>query len=156
MRSELTNLVGFVQELYQTQDFIPLHEPRFIGNEKKCVAECIDSTFVSSVGKFVDQFELQLAEYTGAKYAIATSSGTAALHASLLLAGVERDTEVITQALSFIATCNAISYCGANPVFVDVDKQTLGLSAPALSAFLEQCAEVKNGQCFNKKMHFFA
>lgn len=151
MRSELTNLVRFVQELYQTQDFIPLHEPRFIGNEKKCVAECIDSTFVSSVGKFVDQFELQLAEYTGAKYAIATSSGTAALHVSLLLAGVERDTEVITQPLSFIATCNSIHYCGATPVFVDVDKSTLGLSAGALSEFLETYGERKNGQCFNKK-----
>ncbi len=151
MQPELIKLVDYIRELYQTQEFIPLHEPRFIGKEKAFVAECIDSTFVSSVGKFVDQFEQQLAEYTGAKYVIATSSGTSALHISLLLAGVEQDTEVITQSLSFIATCNAISYCGAEPVFIDVDKNTLGLSAKALNAFLESYGELKNGQCFNKK-----
>jgi len=151
MRTELTNLVEFIRELYQTQDFIPLHEPCFTGREKELVVECIDSTFVSSVGKFVDQFEQQLAEYTGAKYAIATVSGTSALHIALLLADVERDTEVITQPLSFIATCNAISYCGAMPVFVDVDKSTLGLSPKSLSDFLEAYGELRDGQCFNKK-----
>ncbi len=151
MQPELIKLVDYIRELYQTQEFIPLHEPRFIGKEKAFVAECIDSTFVSSVGKFVDQLEQQLAEYTGAKYVIATSSGTSALHISLLLAGVEQDTEVITQSLSFIATCNAISYCGAEPVFIDVDKNTLGLSAEALNAFLDSYGELRHGQCFNKK-----
>lgn len=150
IRTELKNLVTFIQQTYQTNEFIPLHEPRFNEREKALVMDCIDSTFVSSVGKYVDQFEKDLAEYTGAKYAIATVNGTAALHISLLLAGVERDTEVITQALSFIATANAISYCGATPVFVDVDKHTLGLSADALQDFLNQYAEIKDQQCFNK------
>ncbi|MEA1987983.1 MAG: LegC family aminotransferase [Pseudomonadota bacterium] len=151
MRTELKQLVSFIQQHYQTSDFIPIHEPCFSDREKQLVVDCIDSTFVSSVGKYVEQFEKQLAEYTGAKYAVATSSGTSALHVALLLAGVERDTEVVTQALSFIATCNAISYCGASPVFVDVDKKTLGLSAESFQAFLNECAEVKGQQCFNKK-----
>jgi aminotransferase in exopolysaccharide biosynthesis len=151
IRSELKNLVAFIQKTYQTNEFIPLHEPCFGEREKALVMDCIDSTFVSSVGKYVDQFEQQLAEYTGAKYAIATVNGTSALHIALLLAGAERDTEVITQALSFIATCNAISYCGASPVFVDVDKQTLGLSTESLEEFLNQYAEVRGQQCFNKR-----
>lgn len=151
IREDLKNLVAFIQQTYQTNEFIPLHEPRFGEREKELVMDCIDSTFVSSVGKYVDQFEQQLAEYTGAKYAIATVNGTSALHIALLLAGVERDTEVITQALSFIATCNAISYCGAEPVFVDVDKQTLGLSPDSLKAFLTEYAEIRDRQCFNKR-----
>jgi perosamine synthetase len=151
IREELKNLVAFIQQTYQTNEFIPLHEPRFNEREKALVMDCIDSTFVSSVGKYVDEFEQKLAEYTGAKYAIATVNGTSALHIALLLAGVERDTEVITQALSFIATCNAISYCGAEPVFVDVDKQALGLSAESLEGFLSQYAEIKDQQCFNKR-----
>ena len=151
MKVEYIRFVETIHEIYKTSEFIPLHEPRFSSREKELVVDCLESTFVSSVGKYVDLFEKQLAEYTGANFAIATVNGTSALHIALLLAGVDRDTEVITQALSFIATCNAISYCGASPVFVDVDKQTLGLSSQALSAFLIQCAEVKNGQCFNKK-----
>ncbi|WP_019894284.1 LegC family aminotransferase [Hydrogenovibrio halophilus] len=150
LRPQLKNLVAYIQEMYQCEAFLPLHEPRFNEREKELVMDCIDSTFVSSVGPYVDQFEKQIADYTGAKYAIATVNGTAALHVSLLLAGVERGSEVITQALSFIATCNAISYCGASPVFVDVDKQTLGLSAESLSDFLSQYAFVKDEQCFNK------
>jgi len=151
MKTKYIRLLKTIRELYKTTKFIPLHEPNFSEREKQLVADCIDSTYVSSVGRYVDQSEEQLVEITGANYAIATVNGTAALHIALLLAGVERDTEVITQALSFIATSNAISYCGASPVFVDVDKQTLGLSALALSVFLDQYAEVKNGQCFNKK-----
>lgn len=150
IRSELKELVAFVHNIYKTNEFIPLHEPRFNGLEKEFVIDCIDSTFVSSVGKYVDEFETLLAEYTGAKYAIATVNGTSALHIALLMAGVERDSEVITQALSFIATCNAISYCGANPIFVDVDKRTLGMSAVSLADFLNQHAEIRNQQCFNK------
>ena len=99
-----------------------MHEPRFIGNEKKYLNECIDSTFVSSLGKFVNEFEERIASYTGAKYAVATSSGTSALHMSLLLANVNQNNEVITQPLTFVATCNAISYCDAQPIFIDVDK----------------------------------
>ena len=145
------NVINFIQETYQTKDFIPLHEPKFIGNEKKYLNECIDSTFVSSVGKFVDEFEEKIASYTGAKYAVATSNGTSALHISLVLANVDRDDEVITQPLTFVATCNAISYCGAKPLFVDVDRETMGLSPIALKEFLENNTTVKNQQCINNK-----
>lgn len=151
MKTKFKRLLETIRDLYKTTEFIPLHEPSFSEREKQLVVDCIDSTFVSSVGRYVDQSEELLVEFTGASFAIATVNGTSALHIALLLAGVERDTEVITQALSFIATCNAISYCGASPVFVDVDKQTLGLSALALSEFLEQYAVVENGQCINKK-----
>jgi aminotransferase in exopolysaccharide biosynthesis len=142
--------VNFIQNLYQTEAFIPLHEPRFIGNEKKYLNECIDSTFVSSVGKFVDQFEAQFARAVGAKYAIATVNGTAALHISLILAGVERDDEVITQPLTFIATCNAISYIGAKPIFLDVDLDTMGLSPKAVRDFLEKHCILTDGKCLNR------
>jgi perosamine synthetase len=145
------SVINFIQETHKTKGFIPLHEPRFVGNEKKYLNECIDSTFVSSVGKFVDEFEEKIADYTGAKYAVATSNGTSALHISLILANVERDDEVITQPLTFVATCNAISYCGAKPVFVDVDKDTMGLSPSALKEFLESQTSVKNQQCINNK-----
>lgn len=146
-----TSVVDFIRSVYKTDSFIPLHEPRFLGNEKKYLNECIDSTFVSSVGKFVDEFEDKIASYTGAKYAIATSNGTSALHISLLLANVERNDEVITQALTFVATCNAISYCGAQPIFVDVDKDTMGLSPSALKEFLENNTSIKSQQCINNK-----
>jgi len=142
--------VTFIQSAFQTSDFIPLHEPRFVGNEKAYLNECIDSTFVSSVGKFVDRFEQEVAAYTGAKFAVAAVNGTAALHISLLLADVGQDDEVITQPLTFIATCNAISYCGARPVFVDVEKQTLGMSPDALQNFLEESTTNINGKCINK------
>lgn len=142
--------IDFIRATFNTQNFIPLHEPRFNGNEKKYLNECIDSTFVSSVGKFVDRFEQMFADYVGAKYAIAAMNGTAALHVALLLAEVTENTEVITQPLTFIATANAISYCGAQPVFVDVDKDTLGLSPEALQVFLQQHTKVENGQCLNQ------
>ena len=145
------NVINFIQETYKTKDFIPLHEPKFIGNEKKYLNECIDSTFVSSVGKFVDEFEEKIASYTGAKYAIATSNGTSALHISLIIANVEQDDEVLTQPLTFVATCNAISYCGAKPLFIDVDRDTMGLSPIALKEFLENNTTVKNQQCINNK-----
>ena len=145
------NVINFIQETYQTKNFIPLHEPKFDGNEKKYLNECIDSTFVSSVGKFVDEFEEKIADYTGAKYAVATSNGTSALHTSLLLANVDQNNEVITQPLTFVATCNAISYCGAQPIFLDVDKDTMGLSPSALKYFLENHTTVKSQQCINNK-----
>jgi len=143
--------IQFIQDTYKTTNFIPLHEPRFIGNEKKYLNECIDSTFVSSVGKFVDEFEEKMASYTGAKYAVATSNGTSALHIALLLANVSSNDEVITQSLTFVATCNAISYCGAQPIFIDVDKDNIGLSPSALEDFLENNASIKNQQCINNK-----
>lgn len=134
----------FVQELYGTKNPIPLHAPQFRGNEKKYLLETIDSTFVSSVGVFVDQFEQKVAEFTGAKHAIATVNGTAALHVALKLAGVEPKSEVITQSLTFVATCNTIRYCGAKPLFVDVSKNTLGLSAEILEEYLHQNVEIRD------------
>ena len=116
----------------------------------KEMEECIDTTFVSSVGKFVDRFEEMVAEYTGAKRAVVCVSGTNALHMAMLLAGVERDDEVLTQALTFIATCNAISYIGAHPVFIDVDRDTMGLSPKAMQKWLEVNAEIRNNNCYNK------
>ena len=138
-------LTTFIRSLYnEPEAFIPLHEPRFIGNEKKYLMECIDSNFVSSVGEFVGRFEKMCAEYTGAKYAVATVNGTAALHIALQLAGVQRDDEVLTQALTFIATANAISYTGAEPIFLDIDKETLGLSPRAVAKWLEENVELRN------------
>jgi len=147
----IPKLCQFIKELYPEQEFIPLHEPRFIGNERKYVMDAIDSTFVSSVGKYVDQFETMVRDYTGASYAIATVNGTAALHMALLLAGVKRDELVITQPLSFIATCNAISYLGATPLFVDIDRLTLGLSADALGEFLLNETESRLGNTYYKE-----
>ena len=144
------NLVGFIQEIYNTKEFLPLHEPRFIGNEKKYLNDCIDSTFVSSVGKYVDMFEEQFAQRVGSKYAIATVNGTAALHIALILADVTQDDEVITQSLTFIATCNAISYIGAKPIFVDVDLDTMGLSPQSLLTFLNTNCKMVNNNCINK------
>jgi perosamine synthetase len=143
-------LISLIRSMYG-EGFIPLHEPRFIGNEKKYLEECIDSTFVSSVGKFVDKFEQMLCEYTGAKFAVATMNGTAALHMSLILADVEPGDEVITQALTFVATANAISYQSAYPVFLDSAADNLGLCPKDLKKFLEENAEVVDGVCINKK-----
>lgn len=146
-----SNVVKFIHELYAMDEFVPLHTPLFIGNEKKYLNECIDSTYVSSVGKFVDRFEKEVAQYTGSKKAVVCVSGTNALHMAMLLVGVERGDEVLTQALTFIATCNAISYIGAHPVFIDVDKETMGLSSKYVREWLIQHAEIKNGVCYNRK-----
>ncbi len=145
------NIVDFIRNIYKTEDFLPLHEPQFFGNEKKYINDAIDSTFVSSVGKYVDQFEQMVADFTGVKYAVATSNGTSALHVALKLVGVDKACEVITQPLTFIATANAISYCNSKPIFVDVDKDTLGLSPKKLEQFLKEFAFIDdNGDCINK------
>lgn len=149
MNISYPELISFIQNVYNSNNFIPLHAPSFNGNEKSYILETIDSTFVSSVGKFVDKFEEIIKEYTGAKFAIATVNGTAALHMSLILAGVRKDDLVVTQALSFIATCNAISYLHAEPVFVDIDKDTLGMSPESLEKFLEENTYQENGFCFH-------
>ena len=145
------NVIDFIKKTYKTKKFIPLHQPKFIGNEKKYLDQCIDTTFVSSVGKFVDQFEKKIAKFTGSKYAIATCNGTSALHISLLLANVDQNSEVITQPLNFVASSNAINYCGAKPIFIDVDKDTMGLSPSALKDFLYKKTKIKNHQCINNK-----
>ena len=130
---------------------IPLHEPSFAGNEWAYVKECLDTGWVSSVGKFVDRFEQQLADYTGAKHAVAVVNGTAALHVCLRLAGVERDDEVLIPTLTFIATANAVSYCGAIPHFVDSEESSLGLDPVKLGQYLAETAELRGGACFNRK-----
>lgn len=142
-------LLAVVRSQYG-EGFIPLHRPVFEGNEKQYLVDCIDSNFVSSVGAKVVEFEQHIAAFTGAKFAIATVNGTAALHVALQLAGVQRDDEVITQALTFIATCNALSYAGAHPVFVDVDRDTLGMSPSALRRWLAEHAEVRDGKAWNR------
>ena len=147
---DYSQIISFIKDVYATEGVVPLSVPQFIGNEKKYLEECIDTTFVSSVGKFVDRFEEMVAEYTGAKKAVVCVSGTNALHMAMMLVGVERNDEVLTQALTFIATCNAISYIGAHPVFIDVDKDTMGLSPKAVKAWLEVHAELKEGICYNK------
>ena len=143
--------VEFIKSQFPGKDFIPLHEPRFVGNERKYVLDCIDSTFVSSVGKYVDDFEKELAKYTNAKYAVACVNGTAALHMALIVAGVEQNNLVITQPLSFIATCNAISYIKASPLFIDVDMATMGLSPIKLQDYLNEFAAIDaQGNCIHK------
>ncbi|MEO6306054.1 MAG: LegC family aminotransferase [Bacteroidia bacterium] len=142
--------ISFIKKLYP-KDFIPLHEPLFVGNERKYVLDAIESTFVSSVGEYVNRFEKMMAEVAGTKYAVAIVNGTAALHIALILAEVQREDEVLTQALTFIATANAISYIGAQSVFIDVDKETLGMSPKRLSDFLEKFGEKRNdGFTYNK------
>ncbi len=143
------SIVDFTRTIYGP-DFITLHRPVFNGNEKQYLIDCIDSNFVSSVGACVVEFEQQITKFTGAKYAVATVNGTAALHVALQLACVQRNDEVITQALTFIATCNALTYTGAHAVFVDVDRDTMGMSPDALQAFLNQHAEMHSGCAFNK------
>jgi perosamine synthetase len=143
------SLIQFIRELYNTDEFIPLHEPRFLGREKEFLSDCIDSTFVSSVGKYVDQFEKDIADYTGAKYAVAIVNGTQALYIALKLVGAVSETEVITQSATFVATANAIHYTGAEPVLLDVDRDTMGLSPSALKRFLETKTIQKDGNCFN-------
>lgn len=146
----MEKIVQFIQNTFKTKNFIPLHEPRFLGNEKLYLNDCIDSTFVSSVGKYVDKFEEEFAKLVGSKYAVATVNGTSALHISLLLADVNENDEVLTQPLTFIATCNAISYCRAKPIFIDVDIDTMGMSPIILNKFLEENCELLDNKCINK------
>lgn len=145
------NVIDFIRQTFkQPEGLVPLHAPCFIGNEKKYLNECIDTTFVSSVGKFVDRFEEMVQEYTGAKKAVVCVNGTNALHMAMLLVGVEQGDEVITQPLTFIATANAINYIGAHSVFLDVDLDTMGLSPAKMSEWLRENAEIRLGECFNR------
>ncbi|MFZ5633353.1 MAG: LegC family aminotransferase [Bacillota bacterium] len=149
---EIKRIVEAIQKvLPQGKDHIALHEPEFEGNERVYVKECLDTGWVSSVGKFVDLFEERLAEYTGVKRAIAVVNGTAALHICLKLVGVEPGDEVLAPALTFVATANAITYCGAVPHFVDSQEKTLGLDPNKLSVYLDEIADVRLDGCFNKQ-----
>ncbi|KKX51730.1 LegC family aminotransferase [Sphingobacterium sp. IITKGP-BTPF85] len=147
---KISQLISFVRDQYKTDKFIPLHEPRFRGNEKKYVLDTIDSTFVSSVGAYVDQFESMMQEVTQTSKAIAVVNGTSSLQVALRLSGVSAGDEVITQALTFIATANAIVYNQATPIFIDVDLDTMGLSPTAVEAFLEEFGELLEDGCYNK------
>lgn len=145
-------LIEFVHDHYATNEFIPLHAPVFRGREQELVAATIESTFVSSVGSYVGEFEQGIARFTGSPAATATVTGTAALHTALVMAGVEPGDLVITQPLSFIATCNAVHYCGAAPVFVDIERETLGLSPKAVEEWLDENAGLDAfGRCYHKQ-----
>ncbi|EAH6800613.1 aminotransferase LegC [Campylobacter coli] len=144
--------ISFIKSLFNKEN-IALHEPCFIGNEKKYLLECIDSGFVSSVGEFVTRFEEALKEKTKTRFVIATNTGTAALHIALLANGIDENCEVITQSISFVATANAIAYTGAKPVFLDIDENTLSLSPKALEHFLENQTYQKDNLSYNKTTH---
>jgi len=150
-KCNIDNTIDFIRSVYNTEGDIYLHEPRFVGNEKNYLLETIDSTFVSSVGPFVDQYEEQISKLTDTKRAVAVANGTCALQISLELAGVKSEDEVLTQALTFVATANSISYLKATPIFIDVDLDTMGLSPKALKEFLEQNVELKDDGSYNKK-----
>lgn len=143
--------IDFIQDIYKTKDFIPLHIPVFKGNEKKYLEECIDTTFVSSVGKFVDRFEEMMVNITNTKKAVAVVNGTAGIQVALKLAGVQSNDEIITQALTFVATANAIAYNNAYPIFLDVDLDTMGLSPKAVEDFLLEFGELRENGCYNKQ-----
>jgi perosamine synthetase len=147
----INDTISFIKSQFNTEDFIPLHVPTFNGNEKKYLLDTIDTSFVSSVGPYVDEFERMMCDITQTKRTVAVVNGTAAIQVALRLVGVQTGDEVITQALTFVATTNAILYNGATPVFVDVDLDTMGLSPIALENFLVENAEVRGEYCFNKK-----
>lgn len=147
----INTAISFIKEQYKTENFIPLHVPHFGGNEKKYLIETIDSTFVSSVGAYVDQFELMMQNITQTQKAVAVVNGTAAIQVGLRLIGVKAGDEVLTQALTFVATANAIAYQNATPVFLDVDLDTMGLSPKAVELFLEEFGDLREDGCYNKK-----
>lgn len=150
--NKFKNIDTFIRDQFKTPEaFIPLHEPRFEGKEREYLIDAIDSTFVSSVGAYVDKFEKMMCEITGAQHAVATVNGTSALHAALIVAGVKPGDEVITQPLTFVSTANAITYTGAKPVFTDVDRDTMGLSPAKLQTYLQENYSKKDGGTFNNK-----
>lgn len=142
--------IQFIRNKFKSEDYIPLHIPLFIGNEKKYLNECIDSTFVSSVGPFVDKFENLMNKITNTNKTTAVVNGTAALQVGLRLVGVKENDEVITQALTFVATANSIAYNNAHPIFLDVDLDTMGLSPRAVNDFLDQYGDLREDGCYNK------
>jgi perosamine synthetase len=147
----IKDTITFIQDIYRTKEFIPLHAPTFGGNEKKYLLETIDSTFVSSVGAYVDQFENMMTVISETKKAVAVVNGTAGIQVALRLVGVKEGDEVITQALTFVATANAIAYNGAVPIFLDVDIDTMGLSPNAVDEFLKEFGDLREEGCYNKK-----
>ena len=149
--ADFNSVISFIKDQYKTESFIPLHVPHFGGNEKKYLLETIDSTFVSSVGAYVDQFELMMQDVTQTQKAVAVVNGTSGIQVALRLVGVKQGDEVLTQALTFVATVNAIAYNGAFPVFIDVDIDTMGLSPKAVENFLLEYGDIREDGCYNKK-----
>jgi len=149
--NSFSQVIKFIRAAFNTEAFIPLHVPHFGSNEKKYLLDTIDTTFVSSVGAYVDQFEVMMTEITGTKKAVAVVNGTAGIQIALKLAGVKDNDEVITQALTFVATANAIAYANAHPIFIDVDLDTMGLSPKAVEQFLLTFGELREDGCYNKK-----
>ncbi len=147
----MKEIVQFIKSLYPTKEYIPLHEPSFIGKEKEYLCDCIDSTYVSSVGKYVDSFEKSIQDFTGSKYCVAIVNGTQALYLSLKLLGVGESDEVITQSATFIATSNAIKYTGADCSFVDIDDNTFGMNPDSLADYFSEFCISKDGLTYNKK-----
>lgn len=148
---DIRSFNSFVKGLFRTEEFVPLHQPLFIGNEKSYLNKVIDSTFVSSVGEFVNEFEENFSNYTGIEESVAVVNGTSGLHLCLKVVGVQPFDEVLTQSLTFVATANAISYCGASPIFIDVDIDTMGLSPKSLLSFLNEYGEKREDGTYNKK-----
>ena len=144
------DIYNLIKDIYRNEKIVPLHSPYFFGNENKIIQETIDSTFVSSIGKNVNIFEKKITKITNSKYAVAVVNGTSALHLSLIVSNVQRNDLVITQSLSFISTSNSIKYVGADPVFIDIDLETLGLSYISLKNFLENETITKNNICYHK------
>jgi len=147
---KIENFISFVRDTFNSKDFIPLHAPTFVGKEKEFLNDCIESTFVSSVGKYVDLSEEMVSKIIGVNKSVAVVNGTAGLQVALKLAGVKPNDEVITQALTFVATANAIAYNYATPIFLDVDIDTMGLSPKAVEQFLEAHGEIREDGCYNK------
>lgn len=145
-----SDTINFIKSLYNNQAYVMLHAPKFLGNEKKYLNDCIDTTFVSYVGKYVTDFENHIKNVTGTKNAIAIVNGTCAIQIALIASGVKPGDEVITQALTFAATAAAIKHAGAEPVFVDVDKKTLGLSPESLTEYLEKYTEIRSNITYSK------
>ena len=150
-KCNITDTINFIRSIYNTKDSIHLHEPKFVGDERKYLLDAMDSTLVSQIGPYVDRFENDMSLFTGTKKTVAVVNGTCALQVALRLAGVQNNDEVLTQALTFVATANSISYLGANPVFIDVDLDTMGLSPKSLEEFLNQNAEIRDDGSYNKK-----
>lgn len=148
---DFNSVISFIKDQYKTESFIPLHVPHFGGNEKKYLLDTIESTFVSSVGAYVDQFELMMQGITKTKKAVAVVNGTAGIQVALRLVGVKAGDEVLTQALTFVATANAIAYQNATPIFLDVDTDTMGLSPKAVALFLQEFGDLREDGCYNKK-----
>ncbi|TRX34794.1 LegC family aminotransferase [Flavobacterium sp. ZT3R18] len=149
--ADINSVISFIKAQFKTESFIPLHVPHFGGNEKNYLLETIDSTFVSSVGAYVDQFELMMQGITQTQKAVAVVNGTAGIQVALRLVGVKAGDEVLTQALTFVATANAIAYQNAIPVFLDVDLDTMGLSPKAVASFLEEFGDLREDGCYNRK-----